>query len=129
MDSFIKLDKFNHKAIVGASNSSSFFDKALSLFIIISLCEYEICYYKSDGSRYTLNAMYQNFPPISKRVIHKVNHFIKQTLYILILWILQEKSKIIVLRNWTIFLIFHIFKPIQTIISSTVHNISNLIFF
>lgn len=123
MQSFIKLDQLNHKSVIRASYSSPLFYKTLSFFIIISICKYQVGYDKSYGPRNTLNAMYQNIAPITYCIVNKLNHSIKEALYILILRVFKKKSQVIVF--WLILIIWmaKILKPIEAVITSTIYDV------
>lgn len=112
----MKLDKLNHKTIVGTCNNTFLLNKRLSFFVIVSVLEDNIRYDQGYRTRYTLNAMNKNILFVFVRILNEVNNSIEKTLYVLILRVFEEKSKI---GNvcW--------FEPIFAIITSTVYNMFN----
>lgn len=129
MESFIKLNKLDHKPIVWTGNSSFLLDETFSLFIVIAIGENQISNNKSDWSGNTLDAMNKYVSTITEGIVDKVDNSIKQTLNILILRILEEKSKVVVFWDWRIILTSDWLKPVQAVISCTVYDIGNFIFF
>lgn len=115
----MKLDKLNHKSIVGTSYNTLLFDKRLSFFVVVSILKDDICYNQGNRARYALNTMNKNVLFVFVCVLNEVNDPIKETLNILILRVFEEKGKISD---------FFRLKPILAIITCAVYNVFDLMF-
>lgn len=116
--SLMKLYEFNHKSVVRTSNNPFLFHKGLSFFVIIPVFEDNISNNQSNRSRNTLNAMYQNILFIFVCILNEINNSIKETLYVFVLRVFEEKRKI----GKTFW-----FKPILTVIACTIDDMLDVV--
>lgn len=122
----MELNELHHKAIIRAGDSPFLLDEGLSFLVIEPIHENEVSKYKSDGARYTLYAMYENilFGPV--RGVNEINNPIKQTFYILVLRILEEKGEVAILLLGV--LSFYILKPVLAIVPSAINDLCDILF-
>ena len=116
--SFMKLDKLNHKTIVGTCNDTFLLNERLSFFVIVSILEDNICYNQGNRARYSLNAMNENILFFFVCILNEINNSIEKTLNVLILRIFEEKSKVGDVCR---------LEPIFAIITCTIYNMFYLI--
>ena len=110
--SFVELDEFNHKAVIGTCYSSPLLDKKFSFLIIIPQFEDNVGNNKSNWSRYSLDAMNQNINLVFLAVLDKLYWPVEQTLNILVLGIFEEISEIVYTST---------FEPVLAVISCAVY--------
>lgn len=113
----MKLDKLNHKTIVGTCNYTFLLNERLSFFVIISVLENNICYDQGNRARYSLNAMNKNILFVFVCILNEIDNSIEKTLNVLILRIFEEKSKVGDVCR---------LEPIFAIIACTIYNMFNL---
>lgn len=115
----MKLDKLNHKPIIGTSYNTLLLNERLRFFIVVSIFKDDICYNQGNRARNALNTMNENILFVFVCVLYKVNDSIKETLNILILRVFEEKGKVSD---------FFRLKPILAIITCAVYNVFDLVF-
>lgn len=73
----IKLNKLDHKSIIGTSDASPLLDKALCFFIIITIGINKVSNNKSNRTWNSLDAMYKNISSVGKSIVNIINNSVK----------------------------------------------------
>lgn len=116
----MELNKFYHESIIGASDSSFLLHELLSFFIIAAHLEDDISDDNSHRSRYSLDAVNQNILLAFYVLLDEVYRSVEKTFDVFILGVLQKICQVCHLS---------ILEPIFTVISSTVDDTFDLVFF